>query len=132
MKAPRPLFLLPLALLGSCGMITDPVACPADVTPAVEVQVVDARTGAPAAHRTVATAQDGAFTDTLEIGGWSGPSPDSTTAIVVQGAYERPGTYTVRISKPGYQLWERTQVRAREGVCGVERVRLVAELEPAA
>lgn len=128
MKAP---FLLPLALLGSCGII-DPVVCPADVTPAVEVQVFDARTGAPAAHGTLATAQDGSYTDTLEITGWRSTPIDSTTAFVVAGAYERPGTYTVRITKPGYRLWERTRVRAREGECGVESERLVASLEPAA
>lgn len=128
MKTP---FLLPLALLGSCGLV-DPVLCTTDVTPAVEVQVYDARTGAPAAHGTVATARDGSYTDTLEITGWTSTPIDSTTALVVAGAYERPGTYTVRISKPGYQLWERTGVRAREGECGVERERLVASLEPAA
>ena len=127
----KALILLPLALLGSCGII-DPVACTTDVTPAVEVQVFDARTGAPAAHRTVATVQDGSYTDTLEITGWRSTPPDSTTAFIVTGAYERPGTYTVRITKPGYRPWERTGVRAREGECGVERERLVASLEPAA
>lgn len=132
MKARRVLLLLPLALFGSCGIITHPVVCPTDVTPAVEVQVFDARTGALAALGTVATAQDGSYTDTLKIAGWRGNPSDSTTAFIVEGAYERPGTYTVRISKPGYQLWERTRVRAREGECGVERVQLVASLEPAA
>ena len=130
MKAPRALLLLPLSLLGSCGII-DPVVCPADVTPAVEVQVRDARTGAPAAHGAVATAQDGSYTDTLEIVGWTGSPPDSTTAITMAGAYERPGTYTVRITKPGFQAWQQTGVRAREGECGVERERLVASLVPA-
>jgi hypothetical protein len=129
MKAPRALFLLPL--LGSCGIV-DPVVCTTDVTPAVEVQVFDARTGAPAAHGTLATAQDGSYTDTLEITGWRSTPADSTTAFLVTGAYERPGTYTVRISKPGYKPWERTRVHAREGECGVERVQLVASLEPAA
>ena len=130
MKAP--LALLPLVLLGSCGLITGPVSCTTDVTPALEVRVVDARTGAPAAHGTFATARDGSYTDTLGITGWTGPSLDSTTAVVLEGAYERPGTYTVRITKPGYRLWERTRVHAREGQCGVERARLEALLEPAA
>ena len=133
MKAPRAIFLAPLALLGACGTVLPEVlSCPDVNSPAVEVQVRDARTGAPAAHSVLATAQDGRYTDTLRHSGWSGPASDSTTALVVNGAIERPGTYTVRISKPGYRPWERTEVRARKGGCGVLTERLEALLEPAA
>lgn len=46
---------------------------------------------------------------------------------------ERPGTYTVTISKPGYQTWQRNDVRVREeGITcpHVKTTQLTARLEP--
>lgn len=128
----RILTLGPLVLLGACGSLlpVENVICTTSVEPGLEIQVRDARTGAPAAAGVVAIARDGAYTDTLRVAGWNGPPGDST-ATTVAGASERPGTYDIRIQKPGYRAWERTGVRVRDDECHVVTVRLDVLLEPA-
>lgn len=46
------------------------------------------------------------------------------------GAWERPGTYTVTIDKPGFETWVRDDVRVQAGECHVVPVRLEAGLSP--
>ena len=46
------------------------------------------------------------------------------------GAWERPGTYTVTVDKPGFETWVRTGVRVEAGECHVVPVRLEATLSP--
>lgn len=46
------------------------------------------------------------------------------------GAWERPGTYTVTVDKPGYERWVREQVEVEAGECHVVPVRLEAVLSP--
>jgi hypothetical protein len=117
-------------ILPGCGVVDllDPVVCPAVVTRAVEVEVRDARTGDPAADGATGTARSGNFMETLQVVGWiAHPSPSS--ALVLGGVEERPGVYTVRVEKAGYQPWERTGVEAERGRCGVITARLIADLE---
>ena len=106
------------------------VACPGVVNRAVDVDVVDARTGAWAAAGATGEVQDGAFVEALQPVGWRGTPPDDTTTTL-GAALGRAGTYTVRVTKPGYAPFERAGVRARAGRCGVETARLTARLTPA-
>ncbi|MEW5929824.1 MAG: carboxypeptidase-like regulatory domain-containing protein [Gemmatimonadota bacterium] len=113
--------LLPLA--AGC---TTPFAgrdCTTDVRPAVSVQLRDARSGAALTGPATATARDGTYLDTQEIG-----ALDSDLRL----AQERPGVYEVAVRKQGYREWTRAGVRVRDGECHVRTVKLVAELEPAA
>ena len=47
------------------------------------------------------------------------------------GAWERAGTYTVTVDKPGFERWVRDDVEVEEGECHVVPVRLEAVLSPA-
>jgi hypothetical protein len=116
-------------LLTACAIVEpiEPTMCLAVVSRAVEVEVRDAATGAPAAAGTIATAREGAFTEQLTVIGWTAHPADST-AVFVGGVDERPGTYEVRIEKQGYQPWVQTGVRAPSGPCGVVTARLEARL----
>lgn len=125
---------LSLALLLSvpaCGWSpTETVLCPGVVSPAIEVEVLDSVTLKPAAGGAEGRVWDGAFQDSLRVIGWTGPQIADSTAIRMAGAYERPGTYSVEIERQGYAAWRREGVRAPEGRCGVETVRLTAKLRP--
>lgn len=68
-------------------------------------------------------ARDGSFVDTLEVYELSEGTLD------FYGAYERAGRYDITISKPGYQTWQRTNIRVSEDECHVRTVRLDALLE---
>jgi hypothetical protein len=46
------------------------------------------------------------------------------------GAYERPGTYSVRVERNGYRPWDTTRVRVHADRCGASPVQLVARLSP--
>jgi hypothetical protein len=118
-----------LLLLASCNFYLqpDPVVCLGVVSRAIEVEVRDAATGQPAADGTTGIARDGNFVDTLSIMGWTS-YPSAESALLVGGAEERPGIYSVRVEKEGYQVWERTNLRAEKGPCGVITVRLEAHL----
>jgi len=116
---------LATCLLG-CESAEDFV-CGAAVLRGIEVEVRDADTGTPAAEDAQGVITDGLYTESLRLVGWgSGPTP---SPLVLGGADERPGTYTVTITKPGYQPWIRTGVQVIEGPCNVQTVRLQAQLE---
>lgn len=105
--------------------------CDASVIHAVDVSIYDAETREPAAEGALLTIRDGSFVETAQ--GEIQTSPDSSGAtykqVMLGGAYERPGTYTVRVEKVGYIPWERTDIRVRDGDCHVDAVRLEAYLE---
>jgi hypothetical protein len=123
--------LISAALMLSAGCQSpSEVMCPGVVSRAVEVDVVDARTGAWAAAGASGEVQDGAFVEALQPVGWRG-TPPNDTATTLGAALGRAGTYTVRLTKPGYAPYERADVRARAGRCGVETARLTARLTPA-
>jgi hypothetical protein len=113
-------------LLGACAFIlpTDATICHTGIFPAINVEVRDALTGEPAASGAVGTLRDGTFSETLREMGWTAEGQ----VLSLGGAEERPGRYTVRIEKEGYEAWERTNVHARGNTCGVVTVRLQAEL----
>ena len=125
-----PLLALSLPLLiAACGSPTS-VICPGISAPAIAVEVLDSVTLRPAAGGAEGWVRDGSYEDSLVVIGWTGPEITPFTAIQMAGAYDRPGTYTVEISRPGYAQWRREGVRAGEGSCGVETVELTAKLQP--
>jgi hypothetical protein len=56
----------------------------------------------------------------------------NTPTIPWSTAYERPGTYTITVRRPGYREWSRSGVVVeREDHCHVRPTSVTAELEPA-
>ncbi|MEO5580406.1 MAG: PEGA domain-containing protein [Gemmatimonadaceae bacterium] len=67
---------------------------------------------------------DGSFTsvDTHPGGG-------ALDDVLLSLAYERAGTYTVTVTKPGYREWRRTGVQVGRDECHVITVPLTARLQ---
>jgi hypothetical protein len=55
----------------------------------------------------------------------------SDRLFTVGFASERPGTYSVSVSAPGYTTWKRSGVSITKGVCHVNSRSFVVRLEPA-
>ena len=90
--------------------------------PAIMLDVRDSITDAMAGRSALVIARDGAFADTAE------------TAKISEGpfglAHHRSGTYTVTVSKAGYQPWSRSGITVSRGECTVRTVSLTARLQP--
>lgn len=102
--------------------------CLAEIKPAIIVEIRDARTGVPLAQLARGVVQDRAYGDSLIPAGWE--SQDPTTMYARRAANERPGTYEVRLERPGYHRWQAHRIRVHAGQCGVQTVRLQARLRP--
>ena len=111
----------------ACGDSLEP-ACPPVVRPAVEVEVRDSQTGVFRADSARGVVRDGAYADSLVVvrnhGAQSVPA-----ALGV--AFDRPGSYSVRIERGGYQLWDTVGIHVLADRCGAVTVHLVAHLLPA-
>jgi hypothetical protein len=92
---------------------------------ALEVVVVDARTGAPRVEGTIVTARDSTFLETLRIV----ESRDRPPRSIFGGAVERPGTYEVTVRRSGYRDWSTTGVQVTRDGCNLHTRRLEARLE---
>ena len=100
------------------------LACTASVDPGLELRIYDAITGSPAACDAEVILRDGDYLETRRS--------DSATCGngVVFAAYERPGRYTVTVTKPGYQTWQRDDVVVEPGLCHVGLTTVRADLIP--
>lgn len=116
--------LLPTLVLAGCDF-GNPI-CPAVAEPAVIVEVRSAATGAPEAKNASGVLVDGTYTDSLRVTEETGEG----IPLALAGGFERAGTYTVRIEKPGFEAWVRDGVEVDEGECGPKTERLTARLEP--
>ena len=93
----------------------------------IQITVVDSVTGKAPVGTALLVLTEGEYTEaaqaTLQV---------SNGILVVAGAHERPGTYSLRITVPGYQPWTASGVRVSEsGRCdNVETVKLTARLRP--
>lgn len=123
--------LVLFGLLPFVGGCSSGYGCGASVDPAVVVTVTDAETKAPAAEGAVGTVRDGDYSETLGVYSRTYVEADSFGGIPLSlgGAWGRPGTYTVRVEKDGYEPWEATGVRVRQDVCQFSGSRLEAELK---
>ena len=104
-----------------CGDERAPVACPAYAAAGLEVSVSNAANGQPICDATV-TATDGLYSEQL-----------FEAACRFTGAVERPGTYVVRASRPGFTPNELAPVRVvmGGGECPhVDETRVTIELTP--
>ena len=71
-------------------------------------------------------AEDGAYVEILVPGMGM---PGTTAPSMYFGAEERPGTYTITISSPGYAVWRRTGIVVARGTdCHVQGAEMVVFL----
>ena len=109
-----------LALLAACdGLATGSPVCPGVVVPSLEVEVVDAATGA-----NLAGDAEGWWVTGTE----AGPLEDHYVPSRLLTGYGPAGRYSVIVQHPGYAVWGRDDVRVARGECGPETVTLRAEL----
>jgi len=97
------------------------VMCTMEARAGIMVEVVDSVSGAPAARGARVVARGTTFTDST-----AGPA-ESDEAIAL--AYERDGTYTVTVTKPGYRPWTQAGVVVTKDQCHVRSVRVIAKLQ---
>jgi hypothetical protein len=110
------------AVVAGCGEYTGP--CTLTIDPAIVVAIRHANTGAPLADSATGVVIDGAYSDSLRLSGGNG------AWLTRRAADERPGVYTVFVSRPGFRNWSTSGVRARGGDCHVRTVWLDAALVP--
>ena len=94
--------MLGLGLLG-CGETLSGVACPAIAAAGLGVDVTNAATTQPLCDATVIAA-DGSYSERLQ-----------GVSCRYFGAYERPGTYALAVSRPGFASKEVSSVRVVMG-----------------
>ncbi|HEY0306056.1 MAG TPA: hypothetical protein VGC44_13880 [Longimicrobiales bacterium] len=109
-----------VAAVALSGTACDTYMCDTGIFPAIQVEIRDSVTNAPAAAGAIVIATSGSFTDSMSV----------THDLMVGLAQERAGTYTVRVRKTGYRLWSRSGVEVRGGECGVTTVNVLARLHP--
>lgn len=114
--------------LASCGdgIAPPPFACTDEARASVSVTVLDSVSGAPLGRGVSVVLQDGAWVDSTLFGDapfWDG------MPLTTERAYERPGTYAVRVHRRGYASWTRNGVVVTQGPCHVNGVALTARLQ---
>ncbi|MFN2420581.1 MAG: carboxypeptidase-like regulatory domain-containing protein [Gemmatimonadota bacterium] len=114
---PLTLVILVIVALACNGTRTD-VACTLEARAGINVTVVDSLSGREVAGSGIANEE--AFADTLE----------SFEPGQLFGVFERPGTYDVTVTAPGYRPWRVTGVTVRADECHVIPERLTARLQP--
>lgn len=131
-RPPHCATLLAAVILAGCGLLNGDgaddarVVCPDLAEPAIVVEVRNAGTDAPEAEGAEGTIAEGGYVDSLALYGYTG----SLEPLDLAAGFERPGTYDVRLEKPGFATWRRKGVEVEAGPCGPKTERLVARLVP--
>jgi hypothetical protein len=89
------------------------IPCTPSIEPAITVTVADAQTGTPLRATIVVT--DGNFTEELNLRGVT-----AAGQVIYGGAFERPGVYTVRVSREGYETSTLKDIKVTKDRCHVE------------
>jgi hypothetical protein len=99
-------------------------ACTGEVVPGIAVAVRDSVSGASIAQGASGTITSGSYTEAMR------PLQNDNDGIPlwIGGADERAGTYSLRITRPGYQTWTQSNVKVQEGPCHVFTTQLNARL----
>jgi len=108
-----------LAALAACGGGTDPVYCTEEYRAGITVEVVHGVTGAPLAESATLTLREGDYVETVT---------EPLSGRYLSGAWERAGTYDVRIDLDGFVPWRSAGIVVAEDVCHVHTVALTAPM----
>lgn len=96
-------FLAACTVLSVAGCNFGNPSRPAIAKPAVSVEIRRAVTDDPEADNADGVLLDGSYTDPLRVN----EETDEGIPVVLPGGFERAGTCTVRVEKPGFQTWTR-------------------------
>ena len=116
-------------MLGACGgdSVNDPdqgIVCTTELRPAIMVNVLDEATGAPASCGAQALITASGYSETVQ----NPAGPGCVSTLLLSGAVERAGIYTVAVSKPGYRDAVLGPVAVLADICHVQTVTLTARL----
>jgi hypothetical protein len=107
-------FLLLLSLF-SCNEAseTESIICTTEARAGLNVSVTLAESSSniPISEGVTVIATDGNYSETLEFYDLQNP--------IFSGAYERPGTYIITVTKPGRQTYVSQPIRVTRDVCHV-------------
>lgn len=103
-----------ISTMTGCTSVTE--GCNTIALASIQVDVVDATTGAPAAAGSTVVLQSSTSRDSV-----AAPTFPSTllTAYVWYEDRAGPGEYAVTVYKPGYQAWSNSHVQVGSSRCGV-------------
>lgn len=108
------------AALSACSDTATQVVCPDRASPAVVVRVVDPFTNASVSAEASGTWTSGTRSDSLVH------VPSAATGEILLAAYGPPGTYEVRVVRPGHPVWVRGGIVVTQGLCGPQSADLTA------
>lgn len=101
------------------------IACTTELVAGIQVTVFERETGLPISCDASVTVIDGSFEETVTKD--NNDTCENTTPISL--AFERPGTYNVRVTKSGFADWQQMDVAVTANVCHVNTVSLQAYLD---
>ena len=106
--------------------VTVSVVCTTEARPAIQISVTDSLTGVAAGITSLSiSARQGSVRDSLFY-----PVVPAGTGVLSQGlAYERPGTWDVRVTADGYRPWAALGVVVTNDLCHVITVPISARLQ---
>lgn len=110
-----------LALAACDSSTTTDLICPPVYFAAVEVTAVDSVTNVNVTAGSTVVLSNATVTDSLDV------PPGAAT---VAGVGSRAGTFTLRVRRSGYNLWQKSGVQVESGDCGPQTVRVTARLQP--
>jgi len=106
------LFVLctPFLLASTCESEDSPINCTQEVVDGLHITVLDATTAQPLLENITVKATEGSYEETLEL---------IPGLEYFAGAGERSGTYTVTVTKAGYQTYTSAPIIVTRDVCHV-------------
>ncbi len=111
----------PLLLASTCNNDDDEtIFCTTEAVPAINVLVRLGASTTPTSEGVTVVANSGSFTETLQT--------QSAIDPLFVGAYERQGTYTVTVSKEGYQTYTSAPFTVSRDECHVITKQLTVAL----
>lgn len=116
----------PLLMAATCEDDDDVIEadnCSEEAVAGLNVKVKDAVTGEFISDGVSVTAEDGSYSELLELV----PASDPATFA---GAWERTGTYIITVQKSGYQTYVSNGFQVTENPCHVIPQNLTFELTP--
>ena len=118
-RSPNRASIIRRTLLGICGLAAFGCAvptekCTADLDSTLQVDVILAASGLPAAAGATVVLHGAAIDDSITVP--TTPDPGRFAVLWYEDSV-RAGTYTVRVRKPGYQLWSESNIRVGASRC---------------
>lgn len=102
-------------------------SCNDSVEPAITIDIIDKATGDFIACDARVVIEDTGFS--VEIPPYVDAYGECDNTYTLQVAHERSGVYDVHVFKDGYLDWSMYSIEVTSGICHVNTVHIIAELE---